>query len=126
MASVKRGVLTLKYCVDGEWRASATNAFTPVTDSSTGDVFAQAPCAPPPRSRRPSSRPTAPSLLGPTSRPPCAPRCSSSGATLLEEHMEEVATPRQPTELGKNLDEARGEVIKIIEACRASPSAPRC
>ena len=33
-----------KYCVDGEWRRSATEKWMPVTDSSTGEVIAEVPC----------------------------------------------------------------------------------
>ena len=43
---------------------------------------------------------------------------------MLLAKMEEIAT-LVSTELGKNLDEARGEVVKIIEAS-TSPSPPRC
>ncbi|MCE5280532.1 MAG: malonate-semialdehyde dehydrogenase, partial [Deltaproteobacteria bacterium] len=35
----------LQYCVDNEWRDSKTQkAYMPVTDSSTGEVIAEAPC----------------------------------------------------------------------------------
>src|SRR5450830_896663 len=41
----------------------------------------------------------------------------------MEEHMEEIALLAS-TELGKNLDEARGEVVKIIEACEVAVATP--
>jgi malonate-semialdehyde dehydrogenase (acetylating)/methylmalonate-semialdehyde dehydrogenase len=35
----------LKYCVDNEWRESRTiKPYMPVTNSSTGEVIAEAPC----------------------------------------------------------------------------------
>ena len=35
----------LRYCVNNEWLESKTEkAFMPVTDSSTGEVIAEAPC----------------------------------------------------------------------------------
>ena len=38
-------VRRLKYCVDNEWRESkTTKPYMPVTDSSTGEVIAEAPC----------------------------------------------------------------------------------
>ena len=44
MAQAVTEVKTLKYCVDGEWRESTTGTYMDVTDSSTGEVFAKAPC----------------------------------------------------------------------------------
>ena len=44
MAQGVTEVKTLNYCIDGEWRESATEKYMPVTDSSTGEVFAEAPC----------------------------------------------------------------------------------
>jgi len=44
MAEVVTEVKRLKYCVNGEWVESATDKYMPVTDSSTGEVFAEAPC----------------------------------------------------------------------------------
>lgn len=44
MAEVVTSVETLKHYIDGEWRESTTEKYMPVTDSSTGEVFAQAPC----------------------------------------------------------------------------------
>ena len=37
-------VKTLNYCVDGNWSESTTDKYMDVSDSSTGEVFAQAPC----------------------------------------------------------------------------------
>ena len=37
-------VTTLKYLVNNEWRESVTDKYMEVTDSSTGEVFAEAPC----------------------------------------------------------------------------------
>lgn len=32
------------YCVNGEWKASKSEKYMDVTDSSTGEVIAQVPC----------------------------------------------------------------------------------
>ena len=34
----------LRYCVNNEWRESKTTKYMPVTNSSTGEVIAEAPC----------------------------------------------------------------------------------
>ena len=34
----------LKYCVNNQWKESATQKYMPVTDSSTGKIIAEAPC----------------------------------------------------------------------------------
>jgi malonate-semialdehyde dehydrogenase (acetylating)/methylmalonate-semialdehyde dehydrogenase len=113
----------LKYCVDGEWRDSACETYLPVSDSSTGEVFAETPAC------------TAEEVAGAIesahrafddwSAKPASVRTQVlfRWKTLLEEHMEELAqlTSR---ELGKNLEEARGEVVKIIEACELAVGAP--
>ncbi len=34
----------LKFCVNNEWRESHTAKYMPVTNSSTGEIMAEAPC----------------------------------------------------------------------------------
>ena len=46
----------LKYCVDGEWAESGTGSYMPVTDSSTGELIAQAPACTARRIRLPQHR----------------------------------------------------------------------
>ena len=110
--------------VDGEWRESKTDTWIDITDSSTGEVIAQhAACAPKPRSPRPSSPPTRPSTPGP--RMPVQKRTEvlfTWNVAAQRAH----GRDRHPvsTELGKNLDEARGEVVKIIEAIDVAVGAP--
>ena len=123
MAETTTEVKTLKYCIDGEWLESTTDKYMPVTDSSTGEVFAQAPCC------------TAAEVEAAIESAHKAFQTWGSLAVqkrtqvlfrwkaLLEEHAEEV-TYLCARELGKNLDEARGEVIKIIEGCEVGVSAP--
>ena len=40
MSEVRR----MGYCVNGEWKMSATEKYMPITDSSTGEVIAEVPC----------------------------------------------------------------------------------
>jgi malonate-semialdehyde dehydrogenase (acetylating)/methylmalonate-semialdehyde dehydrogenase len=123
MAQVETDVKMLQYCVDGEWRDSETDKYMDVTDSSTGEVIAKAPCC------------TAAEVEGAIES---AHRAFQTWSTtpiqrrtqvlyrwkaLLEQNAEEI-THLCSRELGKNLDEARGEVIKIIEGCEVGVSAP--
>ena len=119
MAEVKR----LKYCVDGEWRESTTDKYMPVTDSSTGEVFAEAPCCT--ASEVESAIESAHQAFQTWSTTPIQKRTQVlyRWKALLEQNAEEV-TKLCSRELGKNLDEARGEVIKIIEGCEVGVSAP--
>ena len=114
---------TLKCCIDGEWRASMTDKHVSVTDSSTGEVFAQAPCCT--AAEVTAAIESAHQAFGAWSDKPAAVRTQVlfRWKALLEEHMEEV-TFLISRELGKNLDEARGEVVKIIEACELAVGAP--
>ncbi len=123
MAERTSEVQTLKYCVDGEWRESGTETYLPVSDSSTGEVFAEAPACT--ATEVGAAIESAHEAFQSWSAKPVAVRTQVlfRWKALLEEHMEEIAylTSR---ELGKNLEEARGEVVKIIEACELAVAAP--
>ena len=71
---------TLNYCVDGEWRESATDMYLPVTDSSTGEVYRPSPVLH--RGRGHRGHRVGPRGLRPVVRQAgrrSAPRCSSRG-----------------------------------------------
>ena len=104
----------LKYCVDGEWLESKTDKYMDVTDSSTGEVFALAPCCK--ASEVEDAIQSAHAAFQIWGGLPMQKRTQVlyRWKQLLEDHMEEVAYMCS-RELGKNLDEARGEVLKIIE-----------
>jgi malonate-semialdehyde dehydrogenase (acetylating)/methylmalonate-semialdehyde dehydrogenase len=123
MAQAAAEVKTLKYCVDGEWRESATSKYMDVTDSSTGDVFAQAPCCT--AAEVESAIESAQMAYESWSELPIQKRTQVlfKWKALLEEHMDELAYTCS-RELGKNLDEARGEIVKIIEGCEVGVAAP--
>ena len=44
LAVVKSNFRKLNYCVNNEWKESKTTKYMPVTDSSTGEAIAEAPC----------------------------------------------------------------------------------
>ena len=123
MAQVVNEVKTLKICIDGEWRESATEKYMEVTDSSTGLVIANAPQAT--AAEVEEAIKTAHEAYLKWSEFTIQKRCQVifKWKALLEVHIEEIAL-LTATELGKTLDEARGEVVKVIEACETAVAAP--
>ena len=124
MATVeKTAVQMLRYCIDGEWRESTTDTYMDVTDSSTGEVFAKAPCCT--AAEVEAAIESAHKAFQTWGSAPVQKRTQVlfKWKALLEEHMEDIAY-MVSRELGKNLDEARGEVIKIIEGCEVGVAAP--
>ncbi len=116
-------VKTLNYCVDNEWCESATNKYMPVTDSSTGEVIAQAPCCT--ADEVEAAIQSAHKAFATWSQTPIQKRTQVlfRWKALLEQHMEELSYICS-REVGKNLDEARGEIVKIIEGCEVGVAAP--
>ncbi len=123
MAQAVTEVRTLNYCVDNEWCASSTGKYMDVTDSSTGEVFAKAPCCT--AAEVEAAIESAHQAYQSWSALPMQRRTQVmfKWKALLEEHMEELAYICS-REVGKNLDEARGEIIKIIEGCEVAVAAP--
>jgi len=123
MAQLATEVKTLKIFIDGKWRESTTDKYMPVTDSSTGLVIANAPQST--VAEVEEAVKTAHEAFLSWSELTVQRRCQViyKWKALLESHMEEIAV-LVSTELGKNLDEARGEVIKVIEACETAMAAP--
>jgi malonate-semialdehyde dehydrogenase (acetylating)/methylmalonate-semialdehyde dehydrogenase len=123
MAQDVTKVETLQYCVDGEWRESTTDKYMDVTDSSTGEVFAQAPCCT--AGEVESAIESAHKAFQSWSQTPIQKRTQVlfKWKQLLEDNMEEL-THTCSREVGKNLDEARGEIVKIIEGCEVGVAAP--
>jgi malonate-semialdehyde dehydrogenase (acetylating)/methylmalonate-semialdehyde dehydrogenase len=116
-------VKTLNYCVDNEWCESTTDKYMDVTDSSTGEVFALAPCCT--AAEVEAAILSAHKAYQTWSLLPIQKRTQVlyKWKQLLEDNMEELAYICS-REVGKNLDEARGEIIKIIEGCEVGVAAP--
>jgi malonate-semialdehyde dehydrogenase (acetylating)/methylmalonate-semialdehyde dehydrogenase len=123
MAEAVKEVEILKYCVDGEWRESTTDKYMDVTDSSTGEVFAKAPCCT--AAEVTSAIEAAQRAYPAWSGLPLQKRTQVlfKWKTVLEEHEDELAYICS-RELGKNLEEARGEIVKIVEGCEVGVAAP--
>ena len=123
MAETKTEVKTLGYMVDGEWKQSQTDTWVDITDSSTGEVIARTPMCT--EAEVTEAIESAHRAFGPWASLPIQKRTEVlfTWRPMLLERMDEIAT-LVSTELGKNLDEARGEVIKIIEAIDVAVGAP--
>ena len=104
----------MKYCVNGEWKVSKTEKYMPVTDSSTGELMAEVPCC--------TKEEVDEAIAAAYAAFPEWSQKSISARTqmmfkwrnILVEHTEEL-TLLCAKELGKNLDEARGDILKAIE-----------
>lgn len=102
------------YCINGEWVESTTDTYFPVTDSSTGQVIAEVPCC--------TAEEVRAAIDAAEAAFPAWSQKSLSARTqmmfkwrnILMEHIDEL-TELCARELGKNLAEARGDVLKAIE-----------
>ncbi len=116
-------VKRLKYCSNNEWKESKTNKYMPVTDSSTGEIIAEAPCC--------TLEEVNEAINAAKSAYPAWSTTSIQSRTQLmfkfkqklDQHLDELAMLIS-VELGKTLDEARGEVIKSTETVELACAAP--
>ena len=112
-----------KYCVNGEWKVSKTEKYMPVTDSSTGEIIAEVPCC--------TREEVDEAIAAAQAAFPAWSALSVSQRTqmmfqwrnILVDHLEEL-TLLCSKELGKNLAEARGDVLKAIEPTEHACSLP--
>lgn len=107
-------VKKMKYCVNGEWKTSKAEKNYDVTDSSTGELLAQVPSC--------TKEEVAEAIASAHEAYKSWSALSLSRRTqylftwrnVLMDHLEEL-TVLCAKELGKNLAEARGDVLKAIE-----------
>lgn len=112
-----------KYCVDGQWKESQAERWMDVTDSSTGEVIAQVPCC--------TADEVKEAIASAAGAFPAWSQMSISKRTqmmfrwrdVLIAHLEEL-TLLCAKELGKNLTEARGDVLKAIEPTELACATP--
>ena len=114
---------TLGYSVNGEWRESVSAKYMPVSDSSTGEIFAETPSCT--KDEVLSAIEAAQKAFEPWSNLPIQKRVQVlyRWKAMLEDEMEDLAF-RCSRELGKNLEESRGEIVKIIEGCEVGVATP--
>ena len=113
----------LKYCVNNEWKDSKTAKYMPVTNSSTGEIMAEAPCC---TVEEVNSAVAAAKAAYPGwSSKPIQQRIELmfNFRKLLFDHMDEL-TLSVSKELGKNWDEAKGDIVKVIEVVELACGAP--
>lgn len=107
-------VRKMHYCVNNEWKESKATKYMAVTDSSTGEVIAEVPCC----------------TMGEVEEAILAAQAAFPGWSgtpvtkraqlmfrfrdLIDAHLEEL-TVLVAKELGKNVEEARGDVLKALE-----------
>lgn len=115
-------VIRKKYYADGEWKMSKTNKWMPVTDSSTGEVIAEVPCC--------TVDEVEEAIASAAAFPAWAQTSVSQRAQMmfkwrnvLMDHLDEL-TVLCAKELGKNLAEARSDVLKAIEPTELACAVP--
>lgn len=113
----------LKYCVNGEWKESKAASYRAITDSSTGNIIAEAPLCTTEEVNEAVS--AAKKAFPAWSSTPIGKRTEVmfKFKAVLDIHLDEL-TRLISTELGKNLDEARGDVLKAIEGVELACSTP--
>ena len=123
LAVVKSNFRKLNYCVNNEWKESKTTKYMPVTDSSTGEVIAEAPCCT--REEVLATVKAAKEAYPGWRSTPVQQRIEVMFKlkALMDEHLDAL-TLSVSKELGKNLDEARGDVIKAIEVMECACATP--
>ena len=113
----------LKYFVDGEWRDSATDEWYPITNSSTGEIMAEAPrCT----AEEVDSAVAAAVAAYPAWRDTPLPQrvqVMFRLKDLLDKNLHDLAV-LLATEMGKTYAEARGDVLKAIEVVELACALP--
>ncbi|MBN2113389.1 MAG: CoA-acylating methylmalonate-semialdehyde dehydrogenase [Acidimicrobiia bacterium] len=113
----------LQYFVGGEWRDSATEEWYPITNSSTGEVMAEAPrCT----SDEVNAAVAAAAAAFPEWRHTPLPTRVQVMYRLkerLEANLHELSV-LTATEMGKSYTEARGDILKVIEVVELACALP--
>lgn len=112
-----------KYCVAGEWRDSKTEKWMSVTDSSTGEVIAEVPCCT--KDEVEEAIAAAADAFKEWSNTSISARTQMmfKWRDILVAHLDEL-TLLCAKELGKNLNEAKGDVLKAIEPTELACAVP--
>jgi malonate-semialdehyde dehydrogenase (acetylating)/methylmalonate-semialdehyde dehydrogenase len=119
----KSGPRRLKFCVGGEWRETSSGKYMPVYNPSTGEVMAETPCCTAAEVEEAVS--AAQAAFPEWSSQPVSARAQVMFRykTILDAHVDELAE-LLATQMGKNLQEARGDVLKAIEVVELACAVP--
>ncbi|MEL7565083.1 MAG: CoA-acylating methylmalonate-semialdehyde dehydrogenase [Dehalobacterium sp.] len=113
----------LKYCVNNQWKETESGAYMPVTDSSTGEIIAETPrCT---REEVLAAVEAAKKAFPGWKATPIQKRIDFLFKLRgsLDQHLDELALS-VCKELGKNVEEARGDVLKAIEVMECAIATP--
>ena len=113
----------LQYCVNGEWLTSKTKKYMDCFNPSTGEVIAQAPqCT---AEEVESAVAAAKAAYPGWSNTPVVKRVQVlyKLKTLLEENLDEL-TELLAREMGKAWEEAKGDVLKVVEVVEFACGMP--
>ena len=116
-------VKRLRYCVNNEWREAKSGKYTPAMNPSTGEQIAEVPvCS---KSEAEEAVKAARAAYPGWGSLPVAVRTQVifRFRELVNQRFNEIAT-LVATEMGKNFEESKGDVFKVIEACELSLGAP--
>ncbi|MDR2695589.1 MAG: CoA-acylating methylmalonate-semialdehyde dehydrogenase [Deltaproteobacteria bacterium] len=113
----------LMYCVDNVWLTSKSGKYSPVMNPSTGEHLAEAPVCT--KEEVEAAVASCRAAFPEWAARPVAVRTQVifKFRELVNAHFEELSV-LLATEMGKNLEESRGDVFKVIEACELSVGAP--
>jgi malonate-semialdehyde dehydrogenase (acetylating)/methylmalonate-semialdehyde dehydrogenase len=116
-------VKKLKFYVNDEWKESSSGKYTPVMNPSTGEKIAEAPVCT--KEEVDSAVAAAKAAFPEWSAKPIAVRTRVifKFRELVNAHLDELAV-LLATEMGKALEEAKGDVFKVVEACEVAVGAP--
>ncbi|MBQ9594007.1 MAG: CoA-acylating methylmalonate-semialdehyde dehydrogenase [Lachnospiraceae bacterium] len=119
MSEVRR----MGYCVNGEWKMSATEKYMPITDSSTGEVIAEVPCCTADEVNEAIAAAQEAFPAWSTMSIGKRVQYMFKWREVLYAHKEELSI-LCAKELGKNIKEARGDVQKAIEPTEEACALP--
>jgi len=117
------GPRRLKFCVGGQWRDTTSGRYMPVYNPSTGEVMAETPCCSPEEVNEAVE--AAGRAFPSWSSQPVGVRVQVifRYKAILDQHLDELSV-LLATEMGKNLQEARGDVLKAIEVVELACAVP--
>jgi len=113
----------LKFCINNEFRDSKTSKYMPVTNSSTGEIIAETPCCT--QDEVYEAIAAANAAFPAWSDMPVQKRVhiAIEIRNKINDHLEELAVICA-TELGKTIDESRGDILKAIEVWECAIATP--
>lgn len=116
-------VKRLQYCIDNEWRDSTSGKYTPIMNPSTGEQIAETPVCT--KDEVNAAVASCKAAYPDWSNKPIAVRTQVifKFRELVNQHFEELSL-LLATEMGKNLNESRGDIHKVVEACEVAVGAP--